>query len=161
DPWTRRTNGSGPHGHRRPLERGIHPPGDRRSAGRGAGRVQANPRRHTERPARSRRRRQRRRVLDPVPRSGRGAALVLQGRTGGARSGPENDHAGFSRASRAGRARRPRGVSRIAGRNAMKAALAILFALLITAELQGQLTYDRVRQAAREPGSWLTYHGTY
>ena len=43
----------------------------------------------------------------------------------------------------------------------MKAVLAILSALLLTAELSGQVTYDRVRQAVREPGSWLTYHGTY
>jgi len=43
----------------------------------------------------------------------------------------------------------------------MKAALAILFALLSGAALSAQLTYDRIQQAAREPGSWLTYHGTY
>src|SRR6516165_5600436 len=43
----------------------------------------------------------------------------------------------------------------------MKAGLAILFALLFAVELSAQLTYDRIRQAVREPGSWLTYHGTY
>ena len=43
----------------------------------------------------------------------------------------------------------------------MKAALAVLLALLFAAELSAQLTYDRIRQAGREPGSWLTYHGTY
>jgi alcohol dehydrogenase (cytochrome c) len=43
----------------------------------------------------------------------------------------------------------------------MKTLLAIFFALLFIVELSAQLTYDRVRQAVREPGSWLTYHGTY
>jgi len=43
----------------------------------------------------------------------------------------------------------------------MKPVLAILLALLFAAELSAQLTYDRIRQAVREPGSWLTYHGTY
>ena len=43
----------------------------------------------------------------------------------------------------------------------MKAALAIVLALLFAVELSAQLTYDRIRQAVREPGSWLTYHGTY
>jgi len=43
----------------------------------------------------------------------------------------------------------------------MKAALAIVLALLFAAELSAQLTYDRIRQAVREPGSWLTYHGSY
>src|SRR5262245_24893420 len=43
----------------------------------------------------------------------------------------------------------------------MKAVLAILLALLFANQLSAQLTYDRIRQAAREPGSWLTYHGTY
>ena len=43
----------------------------------------------------------------------------------------------------------------------MKTLLAIFFALLFAVELSAQLTYDRVRQAVREPGSWLTYHGTY
>ena len=43
----------------------------------------------------------------------------------------------------------------------MKAALAILLALFFVVELSAQLTYDRIRQAVREPGSWLTYSGTY
>jgi alcohol dehydrogenase (cytochrome c) len=43
----------------------------------------------------------------------------------------------------------------------MKAVLAILFALLLAVELSAQLTYDRIRQAVREPGNWLTYHGSY
>ena len=38
----------------------------------------------------------------------------------------------------------------------MKAALAILFALLFAVEPSAQLTFDRIRQAVREPGSWLT-----
>src|SRR5439155_655271 len=42
-----------------------------------------------------------------------------------------------------------------------KAAPAIVFELLITVQLSAQSTYDSVRQAVREPGSWLTYHGTY
>ena len=43
----------------------------------------------------------------------------------------------------------------------MKAVLAVLLALVFAAELSAQLTYDRIRQAVREPASWLTYHGTY
>src|SRR4026208_783618 len=43
----------------------------------------------------------------------------------------------------------------------MKAVLAILLALVFAVELSAQLTYDRLLQAVREPGSWLTYHGTY
>ena len=43
----------------------------------------------------------------------------------------------------------------------MKAVLAMLLALVFAAELSAQLTYDRIRQAVREPASWLTYHGTY
>src|ERR1700752_2262475 len=43
----------------------------------------------------------------------------------------------------------------------MKAMLGIVIALVFAVELSAQLTYDRIRQAVREPGSWLTYHGTY
>ena len=43
----------------------------------------------------------------------------------------------------------------------MKAVPAILLALLFAVELSAQLPYDRIRQAVREPGSWLTYHGSY
>ena len=43
----------------------------------------------------------------------------------------------------------------------MKPILAILLALIFAVELSAQLTYDRIRQAVREPASWLTYHGTY
>ena len=43
----------------------------------------------------------------------------------------------------------------------MRAVAAGIFALLFAVELSAQLTSDRIRQADREPGSWLTYHGTY
>ena len=39
--------------------------------------------------------------------------------------------------------------------------LAATLGLLLTVSLSAQVTYDRIRQADREPGSWLTTHGTY
>ena len=105
-PWTRRSHRSGLDGHRRPLEPGLPSPGDCRSAGRRAERVQANPGRDTRGPAPDRRPRQRRHVLDPVPRCRRDPALLLQGGIGGARRGRrKNGDAEFSRASRTSRAR--------------------------------------------------------
>jgi len=43
----------------------------------------------------------------------------------------------------------------------MKAAFAVLVGVLLTAQVSAQLSYERIRQADREPGHWLTYHGTY
>jgi len=43
----------------------------------------------------------------------------------------------------------------------MRGVLALVFALVSVVELSAQLTSERLRQAGREPGSWLTYHGTY
>ena len=43
----------------------------------------------------------------------------------------------------------------------MKSVIAISIGLLLTAHVSAQLSYDRIRQADREPGHWLTYHGTY
>jgi alcohol dehydrogenase (cytochrome c) len=37
----------------------------------------------------------------------------------------------------------------------------LLFGLLAAASLAGQVTYNRLLQAAREPQNWLTYSGTY
>ncbi len=37
----------------------------------------------------------------------------------------------------------------------------LLFGLLAAASLPGQVTYDRLLNAAREPQNWLTYSGTY
>lgn len=36
-----------------------------------------------------------------------------------------------------------------------------LAAVLLTASLAAQVPYSRLRDAAKEPGSWLTYNGTY
>ena len=35
------------------------------------------------------------------------------------------------------------------------------FALLLCAHAWGQVSYDRIVNAAREPGNWLTYSGNY
>ena len=43
----------------------------------------------------------------------------------------------------------------------MRAVLPVLLAVVFAARPSAQLTYERIREAAREPGSWLTYHGTY
>ena len=43
----------------------------------------------------------------------------------------------------------------------MKSVIAVSIGLLLTAHVSAQLSYDRIRQADREPGHWLTYHGTY
>ena len=38
----------------------------------------------------------------------------------------------------------------------------VLTTLLLAGALAGQqLTYERIRDAGKEPGSWLTYHGDY
>ena len=43
----------------------------------------------------------------------------------------------------------------------MKPVLAVSVLLWLTVQLSAQLSYDRIRQADREPGNWLTTHGTY
>src|SRR5947208_918828 len=80
---------------------GVPAPVDRRSTGRSAERVQANPGRDTRGTARERRPRQRRHVFDSVPRCRRDPLLLLQGGIGGARDGRrKNGDAEFSTASR-------------------------------------------------------------
>ena len=43
----------------------------------------------------------------------------------------------------------------------MRTVLPVLLAVVFAARPSAQLTYERIRESAREPGSWLTYHGTY
>src|SRR4026207_2302069 len=43
----------------------------------------------------------------------------------------------------------------------MRTMLAVLLAVVFAVHPSAQLTYERIRESAREPGSWLTYHGTY
>ena len=43
----------------------------------------------------------------------------------------------------------------------MKSFTALIFVLHFSVSLLGQVTYERLRQADREPGNWLTYSGSY
>ena len=43
----------------------------------------------------------------------------------------------------------------------MRIVLAVFFGLVLAVQVSAQLSYERLRQADRDPGSWLTYHGTY
>ena len=43
----------------------------------------------------------------------------------------------------------------------MNVRLPILLALLLSASLSAQVTYDRLLHADREPQNWLTYSGNY
>ena len=46
-------------------------------------------------------------------------------------------------------------------RTALAVLLAAVFAVVFAGRPSAQLTYERIRESARDPGSWLTYHGTY